>query len=116
MQLKRFLVVKTKEVLRHELHQEHVLDMISTNLNRVTWDHVLSNPAVVNKTAELIDLLLKQERSKNITLDLGIKGLKKPAVLDRLSYLGLERTSQFVRDSFTKKKILDLLYKPSDDL
>lgn len=71
---------KARLIVRHELRQDHVLRQASTGLNSAVEKHVLNNPAVVRKTAELFRLLFAQARMQHLASDLMGKALEHPTV------------------------------------
>lgn len=71
---------RARRQISHELHQPHVISMASRGLNGAVERHVLDNPAVIRKTAELFKVLFEQEKMKKLATDLMGKALDQPAV------------------------------------
>ena len=74
------VATKARAVVKHELHQDHVLKQATTGLNNAVERHVLNNPAVVRKTAELFSLLFSQAKMQKLASDLMGKALEQPSV------------------------------------
>lgn len=71
---------RARRQISHELRQPHVISMASRGLNGAVDRHVLNNPAVVKKTADLFKMLFEQEKMKKLATDLMGKALDQPAV------------------------------------
>jgi len=111
---KGFIVLKAKEILRHELNQEHVINMCSTNLNSVIFKHVLESQSVVNATSRLFSDLLEQERIKALATYLMVKALRQESVRDKLREVVVKRARSFVTEPFTKQQLYQMLFEPQD--
>lgn len=74
------ITAKARHQISHELHQPHVISMASRGLNGAVERHVLENPAVIRKTADLFKMLFGQEKMKKLATDLMGKALEHPSV------------------------------------
>lgn len=105
------ITARARRQISHELHQPHVISLASRGFNSSVERHVLENPAVIRKTADLFRMLFEQDKFKKLATDLMGKALEQPAVKAVMAKYVTACVDKRMEEMLRKDRLSQLLLK-----